>query len=107
MSQDLHRGHSVPGPLVLPVGEIPTPTRGQPPHRESSLGSEEVTIKPGGWIFASTVSRFASLIDGLSRDLASDPAFVSILREDLQSGQHRNPTNSPAYFTTTFFHQFR
>ena len=29
--------------LVLPVGEIPTPARGQPPHWESSLESEEVT----------------------------------------------------------------
>lgn len=29
--------------LVLPVGEIPTPARGQPPHREPSLESEEVT----------------------------------------------------------------
>jgi len=28
---------------VLPTGEIPVPTRGQPPHRESSLGFEEVT----------------------------------------------------------------
>jgi hypothetical protein len=50
------------------------------------------------------VSRFASLIDGLSRDLVSDPVFVGILRQDLQDGQHRNPTRRPEYFTTTFFH---
>jgi ubiquinone/menaquinone biosynthesis C-methylase UbiE len=61
-------------------------------------------LKPGGRIFAATVSRFASLIDGLSRDLVSDPSFVDILTQDLRSGQHRNPTGTPEYFTTTFFH---
>jgi hypothetical protein len=25
--------------------------------------------------------------------------------EDLASGQHRNPTNHPAYFTTAYFHR--
>jgi hypothetical protein len=24
--------------------------------------------------------------------------------QDLKDGQHRNPTNNPDYFTTTFFH---
>ena len=61
-------------------------------------------LRPGGRLFAATVSRFASLIDGLSRDLVSDPVFVRILRQDLQDGQHRNPTNRPDYFTTTFLH---
>jgi SAM-dependent methyltransferase len=61
-------------------------------------------LRPGGRLFAATVSRFASLIDGLQRDLVSDPVFVEILRQDLQDGQHRNPTHRPEYFTTTFFH---
>jgi hypothetical protein len=26
------------------------------------------------------------------------------MRRDLESGQHRNPTRNPAYFTDTFFH---
>jgi len=73
-------------------------------ERLKALKEAHRLLKPGGRIFAATISRFASLIDGLSRDLVSDPAFVSILMEDLQSGQHRNPTNSPQYFTTTFFH---
>jgi len=61
-------------------------------------------LKPGGRIFAATVSRFASLIDGLARDLVADPAFVEILARDLDSGVHLNPTGNPNYFTTTFFH---
>jgi len=61
-------------------------------------------LKPGGRVFAATVSRFASLIDGLARDLVADPTFVDILTRDLDSGLHLNPTANPGYFTTTFFH---
>jgi ubiquinone/menaquinone biosynthesis C-methylase UbiE len=61
-------------------------------------------LKPGGRIFAASISRFASLLDGLARNLVSDPIFVGILAQDLQSGQHRNPTDSPEYFTTIFLH---
>jgi len=73
-------------------------------ERLRALREAHRLLKPGGRIFAATVSRFASLIDGLARDLVSDPVFVGILMEDLKSGQHRNPTNNPEYFTTTFFH---
>jgi SAM-dependent methyltransferase len=72
--------------------------------RLQALREAHRLLRPGGRLFAATVSRFASLIDGLSRDLVSDPVFVRILRQDLQDGQHRNPTNRPDYFTTTFFH---
>jgi len=76
-------------------------------HREDrlkALKEAHRVLKPGGRIFAATISRFASLIDGLSRDLVSDPVFLGILTQDLESGQHRNPTDNPDYFTTTFFH---
>jgi SAM-dependent methyltransferase len=72
--------------------------------RLQALREAHRLLKPGGRLFAATVSRFASLIDGLSRDLVSDPVFVEILAQDLRNGQHRNPTGNPEYFTTTFFH---
>jgi ubiquinone/menaquinone biosynthesis C-methylase UbiE len=72
--------------------------------RLQALKEAHRLLKPGGRLFAATISRFASLIDGLARDLVSDPVFVGILKQDLHSGQHRNPTNKPEYFTTTFFH---
>jgi len=62
-------------------------------------------LKPGGPVFVATISRFASLMDGLARDLVSDRVFVDILKQDLHNGQHRNPTDRPDYFTTTFFHR--
>jgi hypothetical protein len=55
-------------------------------------------------VLATVVSRFASAFDGLWRGFLDDPVFQSIVRQDLINGQHRNPTNHPRYFTTTYFH---
>jgi ubiquinone/menaquinone biosynthesis C-methylase UbiE len=62
-------------------------------------------LKPGGLLFAAAISRFASLIDGLSTGAFQDERFRKIVAADLASGQHRNPTNNPAYFTTAYFHR--
>jgi hypothetical protein len=61
-------------------------------------------LRPGGFVFAACISRFASLLDGLTRNLIDDPAFCDILNADLKTGQHRNPKQHPDYFTTAFFH---
>jgi SAM-dependent methyltransferase len=61
-------------------------------------------LKPGGYLFAATITRVASLIDALSRDLLGDAAFLSIVEADIGTGQHRNPTDDITYFTDTFFH---
>jgi hypothetical protein len=45
------------------------------------------------------------LIDGLREGFFSDPEFRKIVTADLASGQHRNPVNHPAYFTTAYFHR--
>jgi ubiquinone/menaquinone biosynthesis C-methylase UbiE len=74
------------------------------PDRIGALREAYRLLRPGGRVFAATISRFASLIDGLARDLISDPIFVEILRSDLKTGQHLNPTGNPDYFMTTFFH---
>lgn len=72
--------------------------------RIQALQEAHRLLKAGGRLFAATISRFASLIDGLSRDLVADPVFVEMLKQDLRNGQHRNPTDRPDYFTTTFLH---
>lgn len=61
-------------------------------------------LKPGGYLFAATITRVASLVDALSRDLLGDAAFLSIVKTDLETGQHGNPTDDISYFTDTFFH---
>ena len=34
-----------------------------------------------------------------------DPEFIEIAEHDLRDGQHRNPNEHPAYFTTAFLHR--
>jgi ubiquinone/menaquinone biosynthesis C-methylase UbiE len=62
-------------------------------------------LKPGGVFFAVSISRFASLIDGLSRGFFKDAEFRKIVEADLTQGLHRNPTNRAEYFTTAYFHR--
>jgi len=73
-------------------------------ERVLALREARRVLRPGRMLFAAAVSRYASLIDGLWRQLVEDPAFQAILQGDLRDGQHRNPTGHPMYFTTAFFH---
>src|SRR5262249_34459553 len=73
-------------------------------ERIAALTEAARVLKPGGMLFAVGISRWASLLDGVARDLLADPAFVDILERDLRDGQHRNPTNHLFYFTTAYFH---
>ena len=61
-------------------------------------------LRPGGVLIAAAISRFASALDGLSRDLLQDARFAEIVEQDVQSGQHRNSTERIDYFTTAYFH---
>jgi SAM-dependent methyltransferase len=72
--------------------------------RQQALAAVHRTLKPGGLLFAAAISRFASTLDGLDSGYFRDPAFQEIMRQDLATGQHRNPTGHPAYFMDTFFH---
>lgn len=62
-------------------------------------------LKPGGFVFAATISRFASLIAALCEGLLHDATFVSIVEADLETGRHRNPTDNISFFTDAFFHR--
>jgi ubiquinone/menaquinone biosynthesis C-methylase UbiE len=72
--------------------------------RIRSLSAAFRTLKPGGFLFAAGISRFASALDGLFRNFVKDPRFFRIVQRDLRNGQHRNFTAQPEYFTTAFFH---
>jgi SAM-dependent methyltransferase len=60
--------------------------------------------RPGAPVIAAAISRFASLFSGLTYDVLFDPAFRTIVEQDLATGQHRNPGHVPEYFTTAYFH---
>lgn len=62
-------------------------------------------LKPGGTLISAIISRYASVMDGLHRDLVMDPDFENILHHDLDTGIHLNTTGDPNYFTTAYFHR--
>jgi ubiquinone/menaquinone biosynthesis C-methylase UbiE len=72
--------------------------------RIRSLTEAYRVLKAGGYLFAVGISRFASTIDGLDSGYYLDPIFQKIMKHDLETGQHQNPTNNPAYFMDTYFH---
>jgi ubiquinone/menaquinone biosynthesis C-methylase UbiE len=76
----------------------------QAADRASALREALRVLRPGGLLLAAAISRFASLVDGLRGPLFDDAVFASIVERDLATGQHRNDTGNPRYFTTAFFH---
>lgn len=72
--------------------------------RVTALREAARIVRPGGVVMAAGISRFVSTLDGMVRGYLEDPVFARIVQDDLATGQHRNPTNHPAYFTTAFFH---
>lgn len=73
--------------------------------RLACLGEARRVLCPGGLVWGAAISRFASLLDSLTRGFFDDPAFAPTLARDLEEGQHRNPTDNPIYFTDAFFHR--
>jgi SAM-dependent methyltransferase len=74
-------------------------------ERVAALREAARVVRPGGIVAAAVISRFASTLDGFKQGLMGDAQFVAIAQQDLRDGQHRNPTNNPGYFTTTYFHR--
>ena len=62
-----------------------------PGDRARSLHEVARVLKPGGWLFAAAISRWASALEGLARDLLHDRRFAAIVEQD--------------YFTTAYFHR--
>jgi ubiquinone/menaquinone biosynthesis C-methylase UbiE len=73
-------------------------------ERVKALSEAKRILKPGGFVLAAIISRYASLFDGFKRDLIVDDEFEKILIDDLETGIHQNTTKNPEYFTTAYFH---
>jgi len=73
--------------------------------RVRALAEARRVLRPGGCVVAAAISRHASALDGLVSGHLDDPDFRAIVERDLAEGQHRNPADHPAWFTTAYFHR--
>ena len=72
--------------------------------RRRALTEAARALRAGGILVAAGISRFASALDGLSREVLRDADFARIVDRDLRDGRHENPTDRLDYFTTAYFH---
>jgi len=73
--------------------------------RIRALRESHRVLKPGGHVFAATITRVASFVDALCHGSLNDTSFQSIVEADIETGQHRNLTDNILYFTDAFFHR--
>lgn len=73
--------------------------------RHAALAEAFRVLKPDGVLIAAGISRWASAMDGLSREILRDVAFAKIVERDLIDGRHENTTSRVDYFTTAYFHR--
>jgi ubiquinone/menaquinone biosynthesis C-methylase UbiE len=73
--------------------------------RLACLREAHRVLRPGGLVWGTGISHFASLLDSLTHGFFDDPTFAPIVERDLEDSQHRNPTDNPMYFTDAYFHR--
>jgi ubiquinone/menaquinone biosynthesis C-methylase UbiE len=60
-------------------------------------------LKKGGIAVFSYISRYASILDGFTKDLINDPLYLEIMEKDYFTGIHKN-VGETKYFTNAYFH---
>jgi ubiquinone/menaquinone biosynthesis C-methylase UbiE len=73
--------------------------------RQVALSEAHRVLRPGGVVVVAGISRFASTLDGLVRQLLGDPDFRRIAARDLLDGRHQNTSQRLDYFTTAYLHR--
>ena len=87
--------------LVMgPLYHLPNPI-----DRMAALREAYRVLTTPGVLAVAAISRYASALDGMVRNLTVDPRFVAMRNRDLDDGQHRNETERVDYFTTAYFHR--
>jgi ubiquinone/menaquinone biosynthesis C-methylase UbiE len=89
--------------VVLLMGPLYHLTTDQ--DREAALLEACRVLREPGVLVVAAISRYASALDGLARNLSTDPGFARMRNRDLVDVQHRNETGRIDYFTTAYFHR--
>ena len=74
-------------------------------ERLLALREAHRVLRKGGVMVAAGISRFASLLDFLLKDRLSISVSRDIVHKDLETGYHRNPTDSLEFFTDAYLHR--
>ena len=62
-------------------------------------------LRNGGVMVAAGISRFASMLDSFFEGRFRDPVHRDIVQNDLETGYHRNLTDTLKYFTDAYLHR--
>ncbi|HVD62548.1 MAG TPA: methyltransferase domain-containing protein [Gemmatimonadaceae bacterium] len=89
--------------IVLMLGPLYHLTEAS--DRRDALSEAWRVLRNNGVLIAAGISRYASALDGLSRELFRDRNFMPIVERDLADGNHQNPTGHLDYFTTSYLHR--
>jgi SAM-dependent methyltransferase len=75
--------------------------------RLRALTEARRVLRPGGVVVVAAISRFASVLDGVTAGMIGDPVFEAIVAGALADGVHRNPdpAGRPEWFTLAYFHR--
>ena len=61
-------------------------------------------LRPGGVVIGATISRFASLLDGVAKGYFDDPRFRPLVERALADGVHAGTGTEGHWFTSAYFH---
>ena len=89
--------------VVLLLGPLYHLVESRDRHR--ALTEAARVLRGGGTLIAAGISRWASVLDGLSRELLTDQDFAHMVEHDLLDGRHLNQTDRLDYFTTAYLHR--
>jgi SAM-dependent methyltransferase len=73
--------------------------------RVRALAEARRVVRPGGVVLAATISRYASMYEAILRGFFEKPAFVDMMRTDLETGTRRGTHDLADGFTTVYFHR--
>ena len=74
-------------------------------ERLLALREAHRVLRTSGVMVAAGISRFASMLDSFFEDRFRTPIHRDIVQNDLETGYHRNPTESLKYFTDAHLHR--
>ncbi|URJ62421.3 class I SAM-dependent methyltransferase [Paenibacillus polymyxa] len=78
-------------------------------ERVKALQEAARVLKKGGTLITSAISRFGSLLWGLSvygerNTIVEEDAFMDMVRQELTDGQHVRPAAYPSFIARSYFH---